>query len=174
MQREYLTLSELHTLAKTPAKCEVLKKASLFAALTGLRFSNIRKLIWSEIQHSKEQGFYIRFRQKKTKDAETLPISEEAYLLLGERGNGSEKVFLDLCRWHCEYYLSGWITDAGIDRDITFHCFRHSFAVNQLILGTDIYTVSKLLGHKRLETTEIYARVVDARKREAVGKITLR
>ena len=174
VQREFLTLEELRTLAETPAKCEFLKSASLFAAMTGLRFSDIRKLIWSEIQYSKEQGFYIRFRQKKTKYTETLPISEEAFELLGERGNGDERVFPDLCRWHCNYYLPEWITAAGIDKKITFHCFRHSFATLQLTLGSDIAVVQKMLGHRRLETTQIYAKIIDERKREAANKITLK
>lgn len=60
---------------------------------------------------------------------------------------------------------------AGILKDITFHCGRHTFAVMQLNLGTEIYTVSKLLGHKELKTTQIYARILDEKKREAVNKI---
>lgn len=60
---------------------------------------------------------------------------------------------------------------AGILEDITFHCARHPFAVMQLNLGTQIYTVSKLLGHKELKTTQIYARILDEKKREAVNKI---
>lgn len=60
---------------------------------------------------------------------------------------------------------------AGILKHITFHCGRHTFAVMQLNLGTEIYTVSKLLGHKELKTTQIYARILDEKKREAVNKI---
>lgn len=60
---------------------------------------------------------------------------------------------------------------AGILKDITFHLARHTFAVMQLNLGTEIYTVSKLLGHKELKTTQIYARILDEKKREAVNKI---
>jgi len=54
---------------------------------------------------------------------------------------------------------------------ITFHCFRHTFAVLQLSLGTEIYTVSKLLGHRELKTTQVYAQIMDAKKREAVNRI---
>ena len=60
--------------------------------------------------------------------------------------------------------LSKWMMRAGITKDITFHCARHTHAVLQLTLGTDIYTVSKLLGHKNLKTTEIYAKIVDEKK----------
>lgn len=57
---------------------------------------------------------------------------------------------------------------AGITKHITFHCGRHTFAVLQLSLGTEIYTLSKLLGHRELKTTQVYAQIMDERKREAV------
>jgi len=64
-----------------------------------------------------------------------------------------------------------WVLRAGITKHITFHCARHTFAVLQLELGTEIYTLSKLLGHSELKTTEIYAKIMDKKKREAVNKI---
>ena len=66
-----------------------------------------------------------------------------------------------------------WIGAAGITKDITFHCFRHTYAVLQLANGTDIYTVSKMLGHRDLKTTQIYAKVIDRSKKEATNKIIL-
>lgn len=172
-EREFLTLDELQSLAGTSFQYEDLRRASLFSALTGLRYSDIEKLTWQEIQNSKEQGFYIRFKQKKTKGAETLPISEQAFELLGERGLQDEKIFKDLEYWQCSY-LPIWTAKAGIDKKITFHCFRHTYATLQLTLGTDIYTVSKMLGHKNLQTTQIYAKIIDEKKREAANKISLK
>lgn len=171
-QREFLTLEELQNLAKTPFQYEDLRRAALFSALTGLRFSDVEKLIWSEIRHSEEQGYYIRFKQKKTKGAETLPISDDAFSLLDERDDDRAKVFPNLEYWQCAF-LSGWTKNAGINRKITFHCFRHTFATLQITLGTDIYTVSKLLGHKNLQTTQVYAKIIDEKKREAVNRIKL-
>lgn len=172
-QREFLTLEELQTLAATPFDYEDLRRAALFAALTGLRFSDIQKLTWREVQHSEHQGAYLRFTQKKTQGAETLPISDEAAELLGERHGDGEKVFPDLAYWQTSF-IPIWTAMAGINRKITFHCFRHTYATLQLTFGTDIYTVSKLLGHKNLQTTQIYARVIDQKKREAANKITLK
>ena len=63
--------------------------------------------------------------------------------------------------------------DAGIRKDITFHCARHTYATLQLALGTDIYTVSKLLGHKELKTTQVYGKIIDERKRTAADRIKL-
>ncbi len=66
-----------------------------------------------------------------------------------------------------------WLQDAGITKNITFHSFRHTFATLQLEMGIDLYTVSKMLGHKSIKTTQIYAKVVDKAKAEAAGRIKL-
>jgi len=173
-KREFLTLEEVKALAKTECEIPVLKQAFLFSCLTGLRFSDIQKLVWGEIQHSKENGYFIRFKQKKTKGQETLPISDNAYSLLGERQGNDDIVFVGLEYSDSNNYkLRTWMLKAGIGRKITFHAGRHTFATLQLTLGTDIYTVSKLLGHKSLKTTEIYARIIDQKKTDAVNKIKL-
>ena len=173
-ERQYLTLDELKKLSTTDCPLPLLKNAFLFASLTGLRWSDVEKLLWREVQHSKEQGYYIRFTQKKTKAVETLPISEQAYTFLGDRAGDDDKVFdgLKYSAWN-NMKLKQWVMAAGINKDITFHCSRHTYATLQLTLGTDIYTVSKLLGHKELKTTQIYGKIVDSRKREAANKISL-
>lgn len=173
-QREFLTLDELQKAANTECQIPILKTAFIFSALTGLRWSDISKLTWSEIQHSKEMGYYIRFRQKKTKGLETLPISAQARKLLGTEGNQDEEMFSDLhySAW-TNLKLQQWIMKAGITKNITFHCSRHTYATLQLSLGTDIYTVSKLLGHKELRTTQIYAKVIDDKKTQAANRIQL-
>lgn len=173
-ERQFLTLEELQKLVYTDCSIPVLKQAALFSSLTGLRHSDIEKLVWNEIQHSHQEGYYIRFRQKKTKGTETLPISDQAYSLLGERGKGDDKVFADLkySAWHNEQ-LKKWLQKAGITKEITFHCFRHTYATLQLSLGTDLYTVSKMLGHREIKTTQVYAKIIDRQKREAANKIKL-
>lgn len=173
-EREYLSYDELQAAAKAECDIKQIKTAFIFSALTGLRWSDIQKLTWSEVQHSKEIGYFIRFRQKKTKGAETLPISEQAYGLLGDRGPAEERVFVGLrySAWF-NIKLQQWMMRAGITKTITFHCARHTYATLQLTLGTDIYTVSKLLGHKDLKTTQVYAKIIDAKKQEAANKIVL-
>lgn len=173
-QREFLSLEELQKAAKVECEIPLMKTAFLFSCLSGLRWSDIHKLVWSEVQYSKELGYHIRFRQKKTKGAETLPISEQAYNMLGERGEMDDRVFVGLkySAWH-NLKLQQWMMAAGIHRTITFHCARHTYATLQLSAGTDIYTVSKLLGHRELKTTQIYAKVIDEKKIEAANKIKL-
>lgn len=178
-RREYLTLEELNKLVKTPCSDSLMKRAALFSALTGLRFSDIQKMTWGELEYIKEQGYFLNFNQKKTKGVEVLPISEQAYSLTEGKENPNDmsqdkQVFegLKYSAYHNKH-LFQWIGAAGITKDITFHCFRHTYATLQLFNGTDIYTVSKMLGHKDLKTTQIYAKIVDDTKRKAADKIKL-
>lgn len=173
-QRNFLTLEELNLLIKTECQNPILKRAALFSAMTGLRFSDIQKLIWSEIEFIEGNGYFIRFKQQKTKGVEMMPISDQAFALLGDPAGPSDKIF-DLLK-NSAYenkHLAKWIGLAGITKDITFHSFRHTFATMQLSLGTDIYTVSKMLGHRDLKTTQIYAKIIDQTKRKAANKISL-
>jgi len=174
VQREYLSMEQLQMLVKTPCSIPLLKNAALFSILTGLRFSDIAKLVWSEVQHTESEGYFLQFRQKKTKGVEVLPISEQAFILLGDRKEPTEQVFKGLIySSYLNVHLKQWVLRAGITKDITFHCFRHTFATLQLSKGTDIYTVSKMLGHRELKTTQIYAKIINQTKREAADKIKL-
>ena len=95
-RREYLTIEELNRLVKTPCNNDLLKRSALFSALTGLRFSDIQKMTWGELEYIEGKGYFLNFSQKKTKGVEVLPISEQAYKLLGVPGAASDKVFKDL------------------------------------------------------------------------------
>ena len=170
--REHLTFEELQTLANTECRYPILKKAFLFSCLTGMRWSDVNNLLWNDIRHSEARGHQIDFKQKKTGGQEYLPISETALALLPEKTDLNERVFkgLKYSAYH-NVALFRWMVDAGIKKHITFHCARHTNAVLLLENGTDIYTVSKLLGHKSINTTQIYGHVVDRKKIEAVNSI---
>lgn len=169
--REYLTLDELKAVAKEECRYEILKRAFLFSCLTGARWSDVNKLQWSEVQRM-DDGWRIVFHQQKTKGLQYLDISEQARGYLGEAGSPDERVFTGLTySSYMNVELSKWMMRAGITKDITFHCGRHTFAVLQLTLGTEIYTLSKLLGHSELKTTQIYAKIIDEKKKEAMNKI---
>lgn len=169
--RMYLTVEELRRLVNTPCGDENVRRTFLFSCLTGLRKSDIIKMTWGEVQ---QQGEFTRiiFRQKKTREQEYLDITPQAFELMGERKSPDEKVFTFSCNstklGRC---IQQWVLDAGIQKKITFHCGRHTFATMMLELGTDIYTVSKLLGHRKLGTTQVYVRVLDKSKQAAVSSI---
>lgn len=173
-QRNFLTIEELNQLIKIECSNPLLKRAALFSALTGLRFSDIQKLLWTEIEYIEGNGYFIRFKQQKTKGVEMMPISDQARSLLGHSQNLTGKVFEGLTYSAFQNkHLYLWIGAAGIRKNITFHSFRHTFATLQLSKGTDIYTVSKMLGHRDLKTTQIYAKVIDQSKRDAADRIQL-
>ena len=172
VHKEFLTLEELHQLAATPCRFDVLKRASLFSCLTGLRISDILNLDWASITPASDGGHWIRIKTIKTGTEATLPISEEALELCGEPGTG--KVFKGLKRPMTQTPLKKWLLDAGITKHITFHCFRHTYATLQIAAGTDIYTVSKMLTHRNVTTTQIYADLVSTKKRETVNRISLK
>lgn len=171
VRREYLTLEEVKKLASTPCNYPILKATFMFSCLTGLRKSDIEKLTWGEIR---KQGDFTRivFKQKKTGGQEYLDISVQAAAYLGPRKNDDDRVFEGFTygAW-TSLELKRWAVAAGITKNITFHCGRHTFAVMMLDLGADIYTVSKLLGHRELSTTQIYAKVLDKNKQAAVNLI---
>jgi integrase len=172
-RREYLTIDELNTLVATPCENDVLKRAALFSALTGLRHSDIQKLKWNEISLDNNQP-RINFTQKKTKGVEYMPISQQALEICGEPKSPNDLVFENLTNpaW-INRPLKTWVAKAGINKNITFHCFRHTFATLQLSSGTDIYTVSKMLGHTNVKTTQVYAKVIDEKKNKAAEAIQL-
>ncbi|WP_053826051.1 site-specific integrase [Lascolabacillus massiliensis] len=169
--RVYLTFDEVKKLANTPCKKPVLKRAFLFSCLTGLRKSDIERLRWRDVENF---GDYTRinFKQKKTGGREYLDISDQAVPFMGERGNDNDLVFSGFkYSAYLLVELSKWCIRAGIKKDVTFHTGRHTFAVLMITEGVDLYTVSKLLGHKEISTTQIYAKVVDKVKQEAVNRI---
>ena len=171
-RREFLTIEELNKLAQTP--CDpLLKRAALFSALTGIRHCDIQKLKWSELEEF-NGNYRVNFTQQKTKGVEYTPISEQADQLCGEQKEGEVLVFAGLPdpSW-INRPVKKWVEAAGITKHITFHCFRHSYATLQLAGGTDIYTVSKMLGHTNVRTTQIYAKVIDAKKEKATETIKL-
>lgn len=172
-QREYLTLEELNKLAATPCDSPILKRAALFSALTGLRHSDIKQLKWKDLVKDQEH-YRILFTQQKTKGVEYMPISDQAYQLCGERGDSDRLIFEGLQdpSW-ISRPIARWVEVAGITKHITFHCFRHTYATLQLTSGTDIYTVSKMLGHKKVTTTQIYAKIVDEKKEAAADAIKI-
>lgn len=129
-RREFLTAEEVLALYNTPCRESVLKAASLFSCLTGLRFSDILALQWENFETYPDGGHCIRLRTEKT-DAEALnPISQEAYELCGQKSTGL--VFKGFKKAMLQNALPQWLKAAGITKHITFHCLRHEKSSFQL------------------------------------------
>jgi site-specific recombinase XerD len=171
--REYLTVAEVKQLVKTECTMKQVKQAFLFSCFTGLRFSDVKALKWSDIRTDSDGKGVIRYRQKKTKKDEYLQLSDEAMKFLPDRTEkpDSDTIFILSTNWYTNVVLKSWILSAGIKKHVTFHVGRHTNATLLLSLGVPIETVSKLLGHSAIKTTQIYAKVIDKNKRDAVDKL---
>lgn len=171
-RREYLTIDELKTLINTECRHEIVKRAFLFSCLCGLRVSDIRKLRWCDLQRSGGR-VRIEITMQKTKEPLYLPISDEAlkWLPVRSEAGDSDFIFPLTHEGTVNDTLQHWAKVAGITKHISFHVARHTHATMMLTLGADLYTVSKLLGHKNIATTQIYAKIVDKKKEEAIGLI---
>lgn len=170
----FLTLQEVEKLAQTACPNATVKAAFLFSCFSGVRYSDVCRLTWENVR-----GDNIQFSQRKTGGEELLPLSRQARDILAKqrnhvrsdrvKGEAEDGVVFPLPRQSTvDKDLKRWAKRAGINKSVSFHKARHTFATLSLSAGVDIYTTSKLLGHKNLQTTQIYARVVDERKRQAV------
>ncbi len=194
--RNSFTLDELQLLSNTPCKIKPqYKQAFLFSCFTGLRWCDVNPLRWSEIITKTIDGneeWFLHFRQEKTDDIEYLPISGQAIAIVKERKNerieneeNSPYVFplikesepkKNIMNAKVNEALKKWAKAAGIDpKRIHFHSARHTFATNVLENSpdADLWTVSKLLGHKSISATQIYAHVRDSRKKAAINGLPM-
>lgn len=173
-RREFLTVEELKVLINTPCRCDIVKRAFLFSCFTGLRYSDMKSLLWSEI-HTTADGktLYIEHRQVKTKKTVTIPLSDEALRWMPKQVDGIDHVFheLKISTGTVEDVLKEWMKDCKIDKHITYHCSRHTAATTLLTLGANLYVVSKLMGHSCIQMTEVYAKIVDQKKVETMNLV---
>ena len=169
----FLELREIQKLADTHLGGELgaeVKRAFLFGCFTGLRISDIKSLQWGDITREPLQ---IAKRQKKTDRRVYIPLHETAWKIINDNAlhNHKSLVFpgLTQSKTNTNEYLKSWAKKAEIEKRIGWHTARHTFAVLSLESGAEIYTVSKLLGHTDLKTTQVYAKATDKMKREAVN-----
>ena len=170
-QREFLTIEEIKKLMATPCKDDMLKRSFLFCCLVGLRYSDVKSLLWSDLREDNNGEIILRLRVIKTKRYEDFPVSMEALKWLPEKTGSDENLIFTLSKNdNSNRKLKNWCASAGIKKKISFHCSRHTAATLNLSLGVPIETVSKLLGHTKISTTQIYAKIIDKNKKDAVRK----
>lgn len=170
--REYLTIDEIKRLIATECKRENVKNAFLFSCFCGLRISDIYAITWGQITMDGEQ-MRLQLRMQKTKDPLYLPISEQAQKYMPQRGaaGANDKIFNLPTGQSCNNIIAEWAKAAGIEKKVTYHVSRHTFGTMMHTLGAETATIQKLMGHADIETTLIYAKIVNAKKDEAVNLV---
>lgn len=172
-QREYLTVEEVQQLEATDSPYPHIKQAFLFACYTGLRCSDVRSITWGKIVKDGEK-YRLHTVMFKTKRPFYIPLSKKAMQWMPDRGDKTDDdlIFENIpVQVNTKLYLQPWLDKAGITKPITFHCSRHTFGTMMLTLGADIYTTSKLMGHTKVEVTQIYAKIINKKKDDAVSLI---
>lgn len=161
-RRCYLTIEEIRQLAQASCPNAEVRRAFLWACYCGQSRCDVRSLRWHQIEDA-----WLRYHRGKTKDElVSVALADDALEIIGKRGNPNDLVFPNLpANRYIGIVLTKWAQRAGITKNVTFHVARHTFATMSLKYGRDLYTVSKQLGHKHVQTTQIYAKVVDERKR---------
>jgi len=172
-KREYLELKEIEKLLKSKCTNDEVKMAFLFSCFTGLRVSDVRCLKWGNLKSDR-----LEFTQKKTGSNEYLPLSRMAVEIINKIKMNKNLIYhpeafvFNLPRKeYIHYCIKDWVKDAGINKRVSFHTSRHTFATLSLTSGIDLYTVSKLLGHKEISTTQVYAKIIDQKKKDAIDRL---
>ena len=171
--REYLTIDEVKRMIATDCPRPEIKQAFLFSCYCGLRISDIEALKWKDICNDGGQ-YRIEKAMIKTGQPLYLPLSAQALKYMPERGTQAADAFVfDLPKGSNirNEIVQEWARAARITKHVTFHVARHTFATMMLTLGADLYTTSKLLGHTDVQTTQIYAKIVNQKKDEAVNLV---
>ncbi len=166
-ERVFLELNEVEELAKTECGNPEVKRAFLFSCFTGLRFGDIKRLSWRDVKEDK-----LHLKQQKTKSMNYIPLTATAIDLLKMNVKiidiDTKLVFKLPQKCWTNQLLKEWAKEAGIKKNISYHTSRHSFATMSLTYGNDIYVTSSLLAHKNVKTTQVYAKIVDEKKKQAV------
>lgn len=167
-EKEVLKFEELQLLANTSTDAEMVKRAFLFCAVTGLRFCDVKELTWDNLN---TEDRLMNITQSKTSKVGEFPLNQTALNILKPYGKGDDKVFDLPTANGCNKSLQLWVDRAKIKKKITWHCARHSYGTNLIYSGTDIFTASQLLGHASLTHTKRYVRASREMNQNAVDKL---
>jgi integrase/recombinase XerD len=176
LRKDILSLDEIQTLIQTHYNKESknIRKAFIFCLYTGLRWCDVKDLTFRNVDYSNK---FLKFEQNKTKghsdkSGVVTPLNDGLLALIGEPGDSLDELIFNLPSYEaCLAALKRWVKRAGINKHISWHCARHSFAVNILNNGANIKTVADLLGHSGLKYTEKYTRAVDELKKKAIDSL---
>lgn len=178
LRKEVLSLDEIKRLVSTHYEQENpnIRRAFIFCLYCGLRFCDVKDITFANVDFANK---LLKFEQNKTRGHSAnsgviIPLNEGLLKLIGEQTDSQtreSRVFPLPSYTMCLKALGRWVKRAGIDKHISWHCARHSFAVNILNNGANIKTVASLLGHSGLKHTEKYTRAIDSLKQEAINSL---
>jgi site-specific recombinase XerD len=175
LRKNVLSIEELNKLVSTTYKGQnpEIRRGFIFSLYTGVRYCDIVELKYANIDYSNK---ILSFEQSKTKGTSlnsgvVIPLNSSLLSLIGEKQDKDNYIFQLPSHTMCLKALKRWTARAGIDKHITWHCARHSFAVNILNNGANIKTVASLLGHSGLKHTEKYTRAIDKLKEDAINSL---
>lgn len=158
INKDYLTVEEIQLLEQMKYdKHPQLPQACLFSIYTGLRRSDILDLKW---EHFVRRGNHVYIEKKivKTEMFVRLPLSRDALRIIGKRKKEGT-VFTELTISILNIHVKRWLELANIRKHITFHCFRHTYAMMLTEKGISTNIISSLLCHKKLSSTQVYSKV---------------
>jgi integrase len=171
--KAHLTNEDLEKLIKTEyPKSPILRRAAFFSILTSLRWSDCISITYEQIGYDKSLGYYLDFTIKKPGRPDRIYLNDEV-LEWCEYEEGKTGRIFPLDEWKRRWVL-GWLKLAGVRAVGGFHQFRHSFAIKTLNEGEDLVVVSAMMGHRRISSTQVYAKVLDKNKRAAFHRVSLR
>ena len=179
LAKDILSQEEMQQLFSTQYEGQnpEIRRAFAMTCLTGIRRCDIVRLKYSNVDYSNK---LLRYRQTKTEghsssSGVTIPLNDALFGLIGTKPEDApdDYIFHLPSETMCLKALRSWTKKAGIDKHITWHCGRHSFATALLSNGSNIKVVSSLLGHSTLRFTEVYVRAVDKLKEEAINSLPI-
>lgn len=173
-KKSFLTESEVKRLfaSEVPERYRNIRNMFLFSCVSGLRFSDISNLRWKNVK-SQNKHLFLEYHQQKTDTNEVLPLCSQAERLLREIGRKGDKVFEIECQQRANKFLRRWCKDNNIRKKVTFHTARHTFCVMLLTYDVPIYTVQQLMCHSDVDTTKVYADILNKTKNKAVKKLPI-
>ncbi len=175
LTKDVLTAEEITALLRTHYSGEnaEIQRAFIFSLFTGLRFCDVRELRYSNIKPNKAGVMCVIFNQLKTGNTAEIPLRQDILQMISRpEGVAAEaKIFNLPSHTMCLKALRHWTARAGIDKHITWHCARHSFATNLLTNGANIKVVAELLGHSGLDQVNVYVKALEEQKQDAVNSL---
>jgi site-specific recombinase XerD len=180
-ERGYLTMDELTRVmqkAMPSKRLEQIRDVFVFSCFTGLAHCDVEALTEDNIVTEDDGSLWLRTHRQKTKTAVNVPLLEIPQMIIAKyRGlKIKDGKLLPINSNNCSnLYLKELGDLCGIKKKITYHMARHTFATTvTLTNGVPIESVSKMLGHKHIRTTQIYAKVINDKVAEDMSRLALR